>query len=38
MKLDAVEEPDITKMIAKHKSRISTPQGPIVAKGLVKTS
>jgi AAA domain-containing protein len=32
MKLDAVEEPDITKMIAKHRSRVSvsTPQGPIV--------
>lgn len=39
MKLDAVEEPDIQKMILKHKSRVSTPQGPIATPavaGLVK--
>lgn len=31
MKLDAVEEPDISKMIAKHRSRVSNvaPQGPV---------
>jgi hypothetical protein len=33
MKLDAIEEPDIAKMIAKHASRtVSTPQGQIVVK------
>ena len=38
MKLDAIEEPDISKMIAKHRSRISVPtQGPIIVKSLVKT-
>ncbi len=38
MNLDAVEEPDITKMIAKHKSRtpqVSTSQGPIVVHQVV---
>jgi hypothetical protein len=39
MRLDPVEEPDISKMIAKHKSRVSVPQGPIAVPavaGLVR--